>query len=159
MSSRCCDRCDRCNCSSAGTPNCHAAAPHTLRLPCSCCLAAEGAKQAAKIGAAVVGAGIGAFVTKQLAAKRQSVAIIELSNVLVRFSPNFRSGMIEGIMWWQPLPTCQMLAQHMLAGCAIISLALADQHKQAPCRAPLRPACAGVAGQPHAADSRHGGGG
>lgn len=46
--------------------------------------AAEGVKQAAKIGAAVVGAGIGAFLTKQLAAKRQSAAIIELSNLLVR---------------------------------------------------------------------------
>ena len=48
-------------------------------------LAAEGVKQAAKIGAAVVGAGIGAFLTKQLAAKRQSAAIIELSNLLVRW--------------------------------------------------------------------------
>ena len=67
-------------------PSC---ATHMDRRTCARCacplapLAAEGAKQAAKIGAAVVGAGLGAFITKQLAAKRQSAAIIELSNLLV----------------------------------------------------------------------------
>ena len=55
----------------------------TLRRA-ACRPPAEGAREAAKIGAAVVGAGLGAFLTKQLAAKRQSAAIIELSNLLVR---------------------------------------------------------------------------
>lgn len=46
--------------------------------------AAEGLKQAAKLGAAAAGAALGAFLTKQLSAKRQSAAIIELSNILVQ---------------------------------------------------------------------------
>lgn len=40
-------------------------------------------RQAARVGAAAAGAALGAVLTKQLAAKRQSAAIIELSNLLV----------------------------------------------------------------------------
>ncbi|PSC73353.1 chloroplastic isoform X2 [Micractinium conductrix] len=49
-------------------------------------LAPEGVKQAAKYGGAVVGAALGAFLTTQLKAKRESAAIIELANLLVSLS-------------------------------------------------------------------------
>lgn len=104
-------------------------------------LAAEGAKQAAKIGAAVVGAGLGAFITKQLAAKRQSAAIIELSNLLVR-SLVGRLLLQLGAVTWR---------------CACMRTSRASTARQG--IAPLRSTCvcAGVSGQPHPADPRHGG--
>ncbi|EFN52285.1 hypothetical protein CHLNCDRAFT_139027 [Chlorella variabilis] len=46
-------------------------------------VAPEGVRQAARVVAGAAGAALGAFLTAQLKAKRQSAAIIELSNLLV----------------------------------------------------------------------------
>ena len=64
---------------------------------------AEGLKQAAKYGAAAVGAGLGAYLTTLLKAKRQSAAIIELANLLVAM-PNpaaLTREQVRGCCRWQ----------------------------------------------------------
>jgi hypothetical protein len=48
---------------------------------------AESARQAARYAAGAAGAALGAFLTVQLRSKRQSAAIIELSNLLVSMDP------------------------------------------------------------------------